>query len=168
MNWLLLIAAIVLIWRIAEGFHRGMVKEIISFVSLVVLCIAILLIGTALSKYFKKDIVSMAVAIILLLVLCIVHRLLSLVFFSAKVVSKLPVVHATDKVLGAVIGVLETVLFIWTVFSLIIVFDFGIIGKQILEYAASSQILVALYQYNYLLHFVEFFADKLHIAQVIL
>lgn len=168
MNWLLLIAAIVLIWRIVEGFHRGMVKEIISCVSLIVLCFAVLLIGTALSKYFKKDIISMAVAIILLLVLCIVHRLLSLVFFSAKVVSKLPVVHSTDKVLGAVIGVFETVLLIWTVYSLINVFGFGIIGKQIIEYASNSQILTALYQYNYLLHFVEFLADKLHIAQVVL
>lgn len=166
MNWLLLIAAIVLIWRIAEGFHRGMVKEIISFVSLIVLCLAILLIGTALSKYFKKDIISMAVAILLLLVLCIVHRLLSLVFFSAKVVSKLPVVHATDKVLGAVIGVMETVLLVWTVYSLIIVFGFGIIGKQIIEYAANSRILTVLYQYNYLLHFVEIIADKLHITQI--
>ena len=32
MNWLLIIVALVLIWRIAEGVERGMVKEVISFV----------------------------------------------------------------------------------------------------------------------------------------
>lgn len=168
MNWLLIICAIVLIWRIAEGFHRGMVKEIISFVSLVVLCLAVLLIGTALNKYFEKDIISMAVAVILLLLLCIAHRLLSVVFFSAKVISKLPVIKVADKLLGAVIGALETVLLIWTVFSLIILFELGVIGKQILEYAASSEILTTLYRYNYLQHFVELLAEKLHIVNVML
>ena len=56
MNWLLIIVALVLIWRIAEGAERGMVKEVISFVSLVVLCLVVALIGTAVSKYMDKDI----------------------------------------------------------------------------------------------------------------
>lgn len=166
MNWLLIIVALILVWRIAEGIHRGMVKEIISFVSLIVLCLAVALLGTALSKYFEKDIISMAVAILLLLVLCIVHRLLSLVFFSAKLVSKLPVVHSLDKVLGAVIGVLETVLLLWTAFSLIITFDMGVIGSQILQYAADSRVLGFLYKYNYLQHLVDFVVQKIGVLSI--
>lgn len=161
MNWLLIIAAVVLIWRIAEGIHRGMVKEIISFVSLIVLCLVIALLGTALSNYFKRDIISMVVAIILLLVLCIAHRLLSLVFFSAKLISKLPVIHSCDKLLGAVIGVLETVLFLWTVYSLIIAFGVGMLGQQVLQYTGDSRILSFFYKYNYLQHLVDFLAGKL-------
>ncbi len=168
MNWLLLVIAIILVWRIVEGFKRGMVKEIISLVSLIVLCLAVLLLGTALRKYFQKDIVSMVAAIILLLILCIIHRILSLLFFSFKAVSKLPVIHMADKLLGAVIGVLETALLIWTIYSLIIIFELGIIGKQIVEYTYSSQILSTLYKYNYLQHFVDFLSNKLQIAQNVL
>ena len=166
MNWLLIIVALILVWRIAEGIHRGMVKEIISFVSLIVLCLVVALLGTAISKYFEKDIISMAVAILLLLVLCIAHRILSFVFFSAKLVSKLPVVHSLDKVLGAVIGVLETVLLLWTAFSLIITFDMGVIGSQIQQYAADSRVLGFLYKYNNLHHLVDFVAQKIGVHSI--
>lgn len=82
MNWLLLVVAIILIWRISVGAKRGMVKEIISFISLAVLCLAVALLGTILSQYLEKDITSMVVAIILLLLLCIAQRILGLVFFQ--------------------------------------------------------------------------------------
>ena len=162
MNWLLIIAILILIWRIAEGIHRGMVKEIVSFVSLVVLSIAIALVATGIGKYFEKDFVSMVMVILMLLVLCIVHRLLSLFFFSAKLIAKLPVIHSIDKLLGAVIGVLETILLIWTVYSLIMAFGMGMLGEQILEYARGSQILRGLYKYNLLQTLVEFIAGKLN------
>lgn len=160
MNWLLIIAIVILVWRIAEGIHRGMVKEIVSFISLVVLSIAVALVATAIGKYIEKDFISMIMVILMLLVLCIVHRLLSMFFFSAKLVSKLPVIHSLDKLLGAVIGVLETILLIWTVYSLIMAFGMGMLGEQILEYARESQILRDLYKYNLLQVLVEFIAGK--------
>ena len=158
MNWLLIIMAVILIWRVAEGIHRGM--EIISFISLVVLCLVIGLLGTALSKYFEKDILSMIVAILLLLILCVAHRLLSLVLFSAKLISKLPVVHSCDKLLGALMGVLETVLLLWTVYTLIRTFGLGMAGQQLLEYAAQNPVLSFLYKYNYLQLLVDTLAAK--------
>ena len=160
MNWLLIIMAVILIWRVAEGIHRGMVKEIISFISLVVLSLVIGLLGTALSKYFEKDILSMIVAILLLLILCVAHRLLSLVLFSAKLISKLPVVHSCDKLLGALMGVLETVLLLWTVYTLIRTFGLGMAGQQLLEYAAQNPVLSFLYKYNYLQLLVDTLAAK--------
>lgn len=168
MNWLLIAVAVVLVWRIAEGIHRGMVKEIISFVSLIVLCLAVALLGTALSKYFEKDMVSLAVAIILLLILCIAHRLLSLVFFSAKLISKLPVIHSMDKVLGAFIGVLETILLLWVLYSLVITVGMGMAGPQIVQYASENPVLSFLYKYNYLQHFVDILAQKMNLLGVTL
>lgn len=161
MNWLLIVIALILVWRIVEGFKRGMVKEIISFVSLIVMCVAVVLLGSALSNYFEKDIISMVVAIILLLVLCVAHRLLSLVFFSAKLVSKLPVISSFDKLLGVVIGVLETILIIWTMYVLIMTFGMGMIGEQIKEYIRDSSILTFLYEYNYLAKWVGMLSDKI-------
>ncbi|MDE5804120.1 MAG: CvpA family protein [Lachnospiraceae bacterium] len=169
MNWLLIVAVVLLIWRIAEGIHRGMVKEIISFISLIVLCLVVGLLGTALSKYFEKDIIGIIAAVILLLILCIAHRLLSLVFFSAKLIAKLPVIRTADKLMGAVIGVLETVLLLWMVYSLTITFGLGTWwGEAIKACAAENSILRFFYKYNYLQHWVEFFAQKLKFLGAVL
>ena len=163
MNWLLIIVALVLIWRICEGVKNGMVKEIISFVSLVVLCLTIGLLGMALGNYFDRDIIGMIVAILLLLVLCIAHKLLGIVFFSAKIIAKLPVIHSCDKLLGAVFGFLETLVLVWTMYSLIMMLDTGMLGEVVKQYAADSQILSFLYKYNYLQHFIEEIAGMLNL-----
>ncbi len=164
MNWLLIITALILVWRIAEGVRRGMVKEIISFVSLIVLCLVVGLLGTAVSKYVEKDIVSMIVAVILLLLLLIVHKLLGIVFFSAKLISKLPVIHSVDKLLGAVIGVLETVLILWTVFTLVMTFDLGVMEEFIITYTNDSEVLRFFSKYNLLQNLVDFIAAKLNLS----
>ena len=49
-NWLIILCIILLIWRIVEGFNRGMVKEIISCVSLIVLSIVAILAMTAFTR----------------------------------------------------------------------------------------------------------------------
>ena len=116
-NWLIILCIILLIWRIVEGFNRGMVKEIISCVSLIVLSIVAILAMTAF-------------------------------FFSAKLVSKLPVIHSADKMLGAVVGVVETALIIWLVFAM--TGKMGMVGSLIVENIADSRILQFLYSHNYL------------------
>lgn len=147
-NWLIILCIILLIWRIVEGFNRGMVKEIISCVSLIVLSIVAILAMTAFTRYMKKDILSMASAIIILLVVLLAHRILGIVFFSAKLVSKLPVIHSADKLLGAVVGVVETALIIWLVFAM--TGKMGMVGSLIVENSADSRILQFLYSHNYL------------------
>ena len=54
MNWLLIIVAVILVWRIAEGVRRGMVKEIISFVSLIVLCLVVVFWELPSASIWKK------------------------------------------------------------------------------------------------------------------
>lgn len=155
LNWVIILLIILLVWRIVEGFHRGMVKEIISCVSLIVLSFVAVLAVTAFTKYMKKDILSMASAIIILLLVLLVHRLLGVVFFSAKVISKLPVVHSADKLLGAVVGIIETALVIWLLFAL--TDKMGMVGTIILENTQDNFILDFLYKHNYL----QFFLTKI-------
>ena len=133
-NWFIILCIILLIWRIVEGFNRGMVKEIISCVSLIVLSIVAILAMTAFTRYMKKDILSMASAIIILLVVLLA--------------SKLPVIHSADKLLGAVVGVVETALIIWLVFAM--TGKMGMVGSLIVENIADSRILQFLYSHNYL------------------
>lgn len=150
MNLLAIIVLILLVVKVLEGYKRGAIKEIISFVSLIVLCAVAALIGKGLESYLHKEFVGVAVTILLLCVLGIAHHLLGLIFFSAKLISKLPVVHWLDKIMGMAVGALEVILILWTVYTFIMYFGLGVIGQQILAYTQENSVLLWLYQYNFL------------------
>ena len=161
MNILSIVVLIVLLWKITQGYKRGMVKEIISFVSLIVLCIVAALIVNGMQSYMEKQFVGVVIAVLLLCVVGIVHHLLGVVFFSAKLISKLPVIHWADKLLGMVAGVLETVLILWTVYLFIMKSGLGMLGQQILVYTQENPILSWLYRYNFLAMWVEEILSKI-------
>lgn len=155
MNILLLAVIVVTILKIMDGYKKGMVKEIISFVSLVVMCVVILLLGSGLRSYMEKEILGVVIAVLLLVILGIAHHALKLVFFSAKLISKLPIVHSADKILGMLVGALEVVLILWTIYTFIMYFEMGMIGNLMIEYSRDSKILTWLYEHNMLAGVVE-------------
>ncbi len=155
MNLMLIIVAIFLLCKMVDGYKKGMVKEIISFVSLIILCIVLALIANGVSSYFDGQFAKLIVVLFLLIALGVVHHLLGVLFFSAKLISRLPIVHWLDKVLGIVVGVLETVLILWTIYIFIMLLDLGAIGQQILIYTEESEILLWLYQHNYLAYLLQ-------------
>lgn len=161
MNILAIVVLIVFLWKITQGYKRGMVKEIISFVSLIVLCIVAALIVNGMQSYMEKQFVGVVIAVLLLCVVGIVHHLLGVVFFSAKLISKLPVIHWADKLLGMVAGVLETVLILWTVYLFIMKSGLGMLGQQVLVYTQENPILSWLYRYNFLAMWVEEILSKI-------
>ena len=163
MNILLIILVILLIYNVADGYKKGMVRAIISFVSLIVLCIVAALISNALNSYFDGEILKVVIMVLLLCILGIAHHLLGIVFFSAKIVSKLPIVHSVDKLLGIVVGILETVLILWTIYTFMMILDMGVIGQHLIEYTKESSILVWFYEHNYLARWVEQLGAQFHI-----
>lgn len=163
MNILLIIVGIVLLCSIVDGYKKGMVKSIISFVSLIVLCIVAALISNGLQSYLDGDFVKIVIMVLLLCVLGIAHHLLGIVFFSAKLISKLPIIHSVDKILGVVFGILETILILWTIYTFIMILDMGMIGQQLLEYTRENSILTWFYEHNYLAHWVEQLGVQFHL-----
>ena len=97
---------------------------------------------------------------ILLGLIGIVHHLLSVVFFSAKLISKLPVVNFLNKLLGVAFGILEVVLVVWTVYTFVMMMDMGAIGQVILSYTEESEILSFIYRHNYLAYGIEQLLSK--------
>ena len=91
----------------------------------------------------------------------VVHHLLNVVFFSAKMISKLPVISWINKVLGAVFGVLEVILTLQIIYVFIMYFGLGMIGQQILEYTRESIVLTKIYQYNVVAKLVENLMNQL-------
>lgn len=155
MNIMLIIAAVCMLFKIADGYKKGMVKEVISLVTLVIMGIMVVLIGRGLRSYMEKETVGVVITVVLLALLGVVHHLLGVVFFSAKMISKLPVVHWVNKVLGAVFGALEVILLLQIVYVFIMYFSLGMIGQQILEYTRESMVLTKVYQFNVVAKAVE-------------
>ncbi len=164
MNLLLIVAALFLLCKMVAGYKNGMVKEIISFVSLVILCVVLTLIANGVNSYFDGEYAKLVMVVVLLVVLGLVHHLLGVLFFSAKMIVKLPIVHWLDKVLGIVVGILETVLIIWTIYTFIMLMDLGAIGQQILIYTEESEILLWFYQHNYLAYLLEHFSSEISLS----
>lgn len=150
MNLMLLIVIIVALYKLVDGYKKGMVKEIISFLSLLIMCVVVVLIGAGLHSYMEKKVVGIVITVVMLTLVGIAHHLLKIVFFSAKVISKLPIIHTGDKLLGMVVGVLEVLVILWTLYTFIMYFELGMIGDIIIDYTAQSKILTAIYEYNML------------------
>lgn len=155
MNLMVLIVLFLLLIKILEGYKKGMVKEIISFVSLIVVCIVVVLISAGLHSYMEKEVLGVVVAVLLLAVLGIAHHLLQVVFFSAKLLAKLPVISWGNKLLGMVVGALEVVLLLWTLYTFIMYFGLGMVGELVIEYTSQSKLLTLVYEFNMLAPIVE-------------
>lgn len=108
----LLIIALIFIWRIAAGFHKGMIQEIISLVAMAVAGVCIVLILGAIGNFLNREIGQMIQLIAILFVICLVYRLVNVLFTSLELVSKLPIIKGVDKLLGAVIGCVEAALIV--------------------------------------------------------
>ena len=160
-NLLLIIMAVVLLCMVADGYKKGMVKSLVSLISLLITCVVLFLVGNALSSYFDGRFFNLILTLLLLAAIGLVHHLLNAVFFSAKMISKLPVVHSLDKLLGVVVGILETVLIVWTIYAFNIFRDLGTLGQVIVDYTRDSKILTCLYENNYLAYLIEQLGQKI-------
>lgn len=161
LNLLLIITAVILLCMVVDGYKKGMVRFLISLISLLITCVVLFLLGNALSSYFDGRFFNVIITLLLLAAIGLVHHLLNVVFFSAKVISKLPIVHSLDKLLGIVVGILETVLIVWTIYAFNIFRDLGTLGQVIVDYTRDSKILTCLYENNYLAYLIEQLGQKL-------
>lgn len=162
-NLLLIVVAFIAVMKMIDGYKKGLVKEAISLVSLIVLCIFLCLVAGAISNYNEGNILHVVVAVIMLAVLGLVHHVLRVIFFPAKIVSKLPVVSFANKLSGIVFGLAEVVLFLWVIYVLIMFLDLGAIEQVILSYAQESKVLSWFYQHNYLAYFMELGLTKIRL-----
>lgn len=161
MNLMFLVFVLALIYKFFDGFKKGVVKQVISLVSMLILCALAALIAGGISNYNSGKIVNVLVCVVLLILLSIVHHILGIVFFSAKVVSKLPVVSLANKLCGAVFGVVEVIVILWLLYSLIGVFNLGAIGQFIISSTEGNPVLLWFYRHNYLAYvIVEYVLSK--------
>ena len=103
----LALIAVLFIWRIAAGFRRGMVREIISLIAMAVAGVCVVLIIGAVGSKREKEISKTITMVAVLFIVCVVYRLVHVLFTSLELISRLPVIKGVDKLLGAVTGAAE-------------------------------------------------------------
>lgn len=108
----LIVIALIFIWRIAAGFRKGMVQEIVSLIAMAVAGVCIFLIMGAIGNYLNHEIGKTIQIVVVLVGVCFVYRLIHILFVSLELISKLPIIKGVDKLLGAVAGCAEAALIV--------------------------------------------------------
>lgn len=162
MNILLIVLAIILIWRVSAGVKRGVVRETIAFINVIFVALVLGLVCMIFHAYHAENYLSIVLLLVGIVVLSILYSLLKIVFFSAKVISKLPVVSSVDRLLGLVIGAAEALIVFWAMCCVCMYVDLGVLEEQITMMIGESQLLTWLYQYNLLGVLLDMIRAKLY------
>lgn len=155
------VVILLLIFKVIRGAKNGAVKEICSFISIVVASFAVLLIGFAVRKYLNQDRIIFIITIVLLLLLILIYKILDLFLTTLKLISKIPVISFVDKILGIPVAVCEVIIIVWTVYCLAMVFNEGAFARWIINCVTHNQIMRTLYEYNYIYFFASKFSSTL-------
>ena len=150
MNVLLIVLGIVLLWRVSVGVKRGVVREALSLINVLFVALVIGLVCMIMEAYHAENYMGIVVNMLIIVALSIVYSVVKLVFFPAKVITKLPVLSSADKLLGLVFGVAEALIAYWALCCVLMYMDIGVLKEQLLMMIGESQILTFLYQYNLL------------------
>ena len=154
MNLLLILFCLILVGNSLMGYKNVRVRELVAFISLMISCIMVALIGSGLKSYHSGEVFNLIVVVILLALLGVVNMILRPIFFSAKLIAKLPVIHFADRLMGVLVGALEAILFLWLLYFFVMNMELGSIGNLIIEYTKGSGILTWFFQHNYLALFL--------------
>ena len=150
MNMLLIAVAVIMVWRVLSAMKKGIVRELMSFISVLFVALVVGLVSMMANAYHAKEYISIAIMFGIVVVLSIVYSIIKIVVFPAKVLTKLPVISTADKLCGLVMGVAETLFLFWGLCYAVMYIEFGTLNEQILMMIRENEILATLYQYNLL------------------
>lgn len=165
MNLVFFIVLLLLIGGGVKGYKRGMVEELNATIALILALAAISMFVVAVSGYMEHVTLRTILGIVCMTIAILVYRITDFILSSLKIISSIPVIRGGNKLLGFGVGVLEAVLLIWVVFIIIVAFAFGGISSYILDSIKENELLVWLFQNNYL---ADVMADVLPVISEVL
>ncbi len=148
MNILLIILIVFLIWRIAADMKRGIVRSLLAFINTLFAALIIGLLVVAVNAYHAENYLAIGLVVVIIAVLSAVYSVVKLVFFPARVITKLPLISSVDKLLGVVIGVAETLIAFWALCYALMFIDLGVLQEQLLMMIGENPVMKFLYEYN--------------------
>lgn len=148
MNILVVILAVLAVWRGFRGMKTGLVDEVGKLLSLVI-SLFILSLGILLYTSVKEsDTKNIVLSVIMIILTGIAARLVNMVMKSLSTIARLPIINVLNGLLGIVIGLAEVVVILWIVYVVIANFDTGEFGRRIMEWTLQSELLYKLYEMN--------------------
>ena len=88
LNIMLVAVVLAVLFKVVDGYKKGVVKEVISLVSMIILCVVAALLAYGVNSYHDGRVFNVIVVGILLFLVLTVHHLLGLVFFLGKTICK--------------------------------------------------------------------------------
>lgn len=114
-----LIVFILAIWRVKKGFDNGMLKEIVNILSAIVSCICIILIFFTVSSIRAKTFSVLTLCVLALICIGIAFKLCNLIFKPVTAIVNISIIASLDKLLGAILGLGETLIFAFFIYYLL-------------------------------------------------
>ena len=159
MNTLLIICCAVIAGLAFLGYIKGFTKIVMPVIVAAVPLIFLYLLnnwllGFLLNWAFQEGehIIARLVVIGLSLILCKVGFQLAIRIL--RLISRLPLVHGTDKILGLLTGAIEGLLLIWIFLYLVNINQGFLFGQEWIGMVEGSPLLIFLYQNNLIEHLV--------------
>ena len=151
MNYTLVVVLLIFIFAMVHGFKKGMIKEISGLISWIVTLFVMSLVIMLYTSFRANESKNIVFTIIILAAVGVVNSLIRFFLKPMKLAVKLPVLKLLNQLAGIIIGAAEGFLIVWLIYVLNESGSFGQIGEMIKEDTARSQILSAIYEYNYLI-----------------
>lgn len=145
---------ILLVTRVIISTKRGLVKEICSIIATIVASVAIILIALAIRKYLDESKLVFVLTLVLISVLGILYKIIDGFLTTIKLIAKLPVLNAFDKLMGLVFGIAETILVVWAVYCIIIILGSGPFEQCVMKCVENNFVMRFMYDNNYLYNII--------------
>ena len=150
LNITLSVFLIVALFLIYEGFRNGLVSKAISFVILFILGLVFVVAAVFLNAYLSGSTMNVIVGAILFVLLLTLHRVLSVLYVNTKLAKKLGEPNVLFRILGAVLGICEAVLILWTVYGIMGALSMGEVAARVEMETVNTPVLKQLYDFNLL------------------
>lgn len=114
-----LVVFLVFVWRIKKGFSNGIMKEIANILSAIVSLVCVALVFFAISSLLAKAMSTLTVCVIGLILLGIAFKICSLIFRPMLAISNISVIGGFNKILGAVMGMVEACMLTYLLYEVL-------------------------------------------------
>lgn len=102
-----IIIAGIVIWRIRAGFKRGAAGELANTFSMVVALIVGYKLYHVAVDFLAGHFGSVLAGVMYLAFLLFIYKIINILFKSLKLFTNLPIIKGVNKLLGAVLGIVE-------------------------------------------------------------
>ena len=147
-NILFIIVIIILITGAVAGWKRGLLESVIRIISYILGILVLIIIAKGIGNFIQGSYAYVIMAFILLAAIEAIHKFIRFLFSTLKLVRALPIGKLADKLLGAVLGVVEAVLVVWLMFFIVGNFHTMNLTTWVQEQVSQSRFLTMLYYYH--------------------